>query len=86
MCANILHGLPIADDYGRFFATGTFYYVTADAHGPSKASVCRAVHAVSDALVARCSGAVRFPADEPARARVEEHFRQMAGMPEVIGQ
>ena len=37
MCANILHGLPIADDYGRFFATGTSYYVTADAHGQSKA-------------------------------------------------
>lgn len=78
--------LPLISTLHRFFATGSFYYSTGDMHGPAKATVCRAVHAVSDALVARCLGAVRFPTDEEGRRRAERLFHAMAGMPEVMGE
>ncbi len=38
----------------HFFATGTFYHVVADGHGPSKATMCQVVHNVATSARAVC--------------------------------
>ena len=69
----------------RFLATGTFYHVVGDAHGPSRATVHRTIHRVMAAIVRRLLGVVRFPSTVDACREEQEAFREMAGMPYVIG-
>lgn len=69
----------------RFLATGTFYYVVGDAHGPSRATTHRAVHRVLAAIVRRLTGLIAFPTTPEGCRALQRGFYQMAGLPNVIG-
>ena len=66
-------------------ATGSFYHVVGDAHGPSKATVCRAVRRVTAALVARLGSVLHFPRSVEACQEQQNTFFDVAGLPSVIG-
>lgn len=69
----------------RFLATGTFYYVVGDAHGPSRATVHRTVHRVLEVIVRRLIGLIAFPTSVEACRAVQREFHEMAHFPNVIG-
>ena len=54
-----------------------------DGHGPSKATVFRAVHKVTAAICANFSSVITWPDDMDA---VKEAFAEKAGMPDVLGE
>lgn len=62
----------------RFAATDGFYHLVGDAHGVSKATVCRVVHRVADAVVGRIDQYVRWPENLLQQAA---KFRDLAGFP-----
>ena len=72
----------------RFLASGAFYHVVGDAHGPSRATVHRTIHRVRAAIVSAAAGCPPCP---PSTSTVDtcreeqEAFREMSGMPYVIG-
>ena len=69
----------------RYFATGAFFRMVADGHGPSEATVCRAVHRVTDAIIRHCPQAVSWPSDPRAITDIKHAFYQVAGISEVVG-
>ncbi|XP_043217108.1 putative nuclease HARBI1 [Amphibalanus amphitrite] len=69
----------------RFLATGSFYHVVGDAHGPSKATVYRAVHRAVEAIVNRLMGLIAFPNTHEATRALQAQFHGKAGLPNVIG-
>ena len=66
----------------RFYADNGFYHLTADAHGVTKATVCRTVQRVTAAIVDNMFHLVRWPADN---AGTMQDFYAIGGMPRVIG-
>ena len=70
----------------RFFGSDTLYHATGDGHGVSKATVCRVVPKVCNAIIRTCLHAINFPQGEAINEVNEERFRAIAGMPEVIGE
>ncbi|XP_043190027.1 putative nuclease HARBI1 [Amphibalanus amphitrite] len=69
----------------RFYATGAYLRLVGDGHGVSEATVCRAIHRVTDAIIHRCPGAITWPGDPAALGRLKEDFRQVAGLPDIVG-
>ncbi len=64
----------------RFLATGTFHQVIGDTYlGISRASVCRSVNAVNDAICQRGGNFIQFPRGNEAD-RVKAAFYRMHGM------
>uniref|UniRef100_A0A914V606 Putative nuclease HARBI1 n=1 Tax=Plectus sambesii TaxID=2011161 RepID=A0A914V606_9BILA len=67
----------------RFYASGGFYYSVGDANGPSKASVCRAVHQITAAVNRRLfQVTIRWP--NPV-GTLANRFYNYANMPCVAG-
>ena len=77
------HSLMLMLWFGRFYATGGFYQLIGDSHGPSKSTVCRAVHRVTSAICSRLSSVIAWPED---LAVVKQAFFDKAGMRDVIGE
>ena len=69
----------------RWLATGSFYTVIGDAHGPSRATIHQTVHRVMAALVHRLRGLISFPRTREGCRAVQRRFFDMAGLPDVIG-
>ncbi|KAF0297586.1 putative nuclease HARBI1 [Amphibalanus amphitrite] len=69
----------------RFYATGAYLRLVGDGHGVSEATVCRAIHRVTDAIIHRCPGAITWPSDPAALGRLKEDFRRVAGLPDIVG-
>ena len=70
----------------RFLATGSFYTVLDDAHGPRRATIHRNVHRVMAAIVHRLLGLISFPRCREGCREVQRRFFEMAGLPDVIGE
>ncbi|XP_048255266.1 putative nuclease HARBI1 [Haliotis rufescens] len=68
----------------RYFSKGGFYSEIADIHGVSKSSVCRAIHATTDALCATMGDFV-FPTMPSTQKSTKESFFDIAGFPKVLG-
>ena len=58
----------------RFYATGSFFRMVADGRGPHEATVCRAVHRVTDAIVQLCPQAVSWPTDPDSLDAIKTTF------------
>ena len=70
----------------RFLATGGFYHLIGDAHGPSKSTVCRAVKRVVTAInTVLFDELVRWPNSEHALSAIPIKFREYGGMVSVGG-
>ncbi len=70
----------------RFYASGQVYYGNGDAHGISKATVCRCVHEVTAVLLNRILlEQVRWPEGATAMEAIGERFYKKAKMPSVCG-
>ena len=69
----------------RFLATGSFYTIVGDAHGPSRATIHRTGHRVLAAIIRRLLGLIGFPRSREACRAVQRRFFDMAGLPDVIG-
>ena len=69
----------------RFYASGCFYMDTASGHGISKASVSRAVHAVTEALCENVNEYISFPLQEDSIRRNKTKLYEIAQFPNVIG-
>ena len=59
--------------------------MVADGHGPSEATVCRAVHRVTDAIIRHCPQAVAWPLAPDAMAEIKDAFYEVAGIGDVVG-
>ena len=69
----------------RYFASGSFYLDVGDNHGISKASVSRALHRVTAAIISHAGNYIHF-SNEPNFVRIlKASFYEIAGMPNVIG-
>ena len=69
----------------RYFASGSFYLDVGDNHGISKASVSRALHRVTAAIISHAGNYINF-SNEPNFVRIlKASFYEIAGMPNVIG-
>ncbi|XP_030842642.1 putative nuclease HARBI1 [Strongylocentrotus purpuratus] len=69
----------------RFYATGSFYAVTGDLQGVSKASVSRVVRDISRVLVREASNYIVFPRDRASLLQVKRGFTDMCGIPNTLG-
>ncbi|PAA78295.1 hypothetical protein BOX15_Mlig031326g1 [Macrostomum lignano] len=70
----------------RFLACGSFYHAVGDAHGVSKATLCRTVRRVVTALNNRLfDELVRWPECNQKRAQIAQDFYRVGGMPCVAG-
>ena len=67
----------------RFFAQGAFYRV--ESMGISTSSLCRIVHSVARALVARVGDFIKLPEDEASIARTKQQFYAIKQFPSVLG-
>lgn len=70
----------------RFLATGAYYRVIGDAHGPSESSICRnnqrVVSAINSTLFDEI---IHWPSGNNELATIPYRFRQIGGMPCVCG-
>ncbi|KAL2087184.1 hypothetical protein ACEWY4_018243 [Coilia grayii] len=69
----------------RFYATGSYYEVLGDGLGLSRASLSRAVTAVTDVLLLHLAERMSFPSTPEDIRRVNQGFHAIAGLPRVIG-
>ncbi|KAI4887994.1 hypothetical protein NFI96_010453 [Prochilodus magdalenae] len=69
----------------RFYASGSFYEVLGDGLGLSKASISRAVTAVTQVLL-QLDKRITFPKTPEDIARVNQGFHAIADIPQVIGE
>ncbi|KAL2099465.1 hypothetical protein ACEWY4_005945 [Coilia grayii] len=69
----------------RFYATGSYYEVLGDGLGLSRASLSRAVTAVTDVLLLHLAERMSFPSTPEDIRRVNQGFHAVAGLPRVIG-
>jgi len=69
----------------RFHATGTFQLVVGDTFDICKATVCRAVNKVTEAIAALRSKYVKFPASPQQRQDIMNLFYTASKMPGVLG-
>lgn len=69
----------------RFYATGTFQLVVGDTFAVSKATVCRVVHKVTEAIAGLRTKYVNFPATQQQRQDTMNVFYSASKMPGVIG-
>ena len=67
-------------------ATGGYYHLVGDAHGPSKASVCRAVRRVTAAINFHFGGIIAFPENVEVCREAQASFFDVARLPSVIGE
>lgn len=67
----------------RYLAKASFFSECGDLHGISRASVSRAVDAVTKSICHRLDN-IHFPTEEEAN-RVKHDFYQIAGFPNVLG-
>ena len=70
----------------RFYATGGFYIIVGDGHGPATATVCRVVHRVTHALVREFSHVICWPTDRESVDAIKAKFYAIAGIPDVVGE
>ena len=68
----------------RFYASGTFQEVCGDLQNISQPSRSRIVYKVSRVLAAQRAQFIRFPDGDEAEG-VKNNFRNMHGLPQVIG-
>ncbi|XP_023312753.1 putative nuclease HARBI1 [Anoplophora glabripennis] len=68
----------------RFYATGSFQTVMGDVHGISKATVCRCVKKVSEAIASLRESYIEFPQNEEL-GTVAKKFFELGRFPGVIG-
>lgn len=70
----------------RYFATGSFQSVLAEAHGVKLNSVSRSIHSVSLELRLRMHNYVKIPDGRNQRLDdIKQGFHNIAGFPNVIG-
>ncbi|XP_060585142.1 putative nuclease HARBI1 [Ruditapes philippinarum] len=70
----------------RYYATGSFQSVIADAHGVKINSVSRSIHYVSRELSLRLSRYVNFPDGRTQQLDdIKDGFHNIAGFPNVLG-
>ncbi|XP_056585856.1 putative nuclease HARBI1 [Triplophysa dalaica] len=69
----------------RFYATGSFLQVLGDGLGLSKASVSRAVQAVTNALLPLAEEHIQFPASRQDITEIQQYFLTHHHIPQVIG-
>ena len=69
----------------RVLATGSFQDVVSEGHGISKASVCRKLHLVTQAIVRHRRGEISFPNTVEDLRRVKEDFFEISHFPNVCG-
>jgi hypothetical protein len=70
----------------RFLATGAFYRVVGDAHGPSEATICRNVKRVVSAInLTLFDELIRWPSNNNDITHIPHRFREIGGMPCVSG-
>jgi hypothetical protein len=66
----------------RFLATGSFYRVIGDAHGPSESTICRNVQRVISAINSTLfDEVIRWPAGDAEIVTIPYRFREICGMP-----
>ena len=68
----------------RFYASGTFQEVCGDLQNILQPSQIRIVYKVSRVLAAQRAQFIRFPDGDEAEG-VKNNFRNMHGLPQVIG-
>ena len=68
----------------RYFASGSFFSLTADVHGVSKSSVCRIVHRVASAISKNQSMRIEFPLNEMDQRDIKVKFAHI-GFPNTLG-
>ena len=68
----------------RYFASGSFFSLTADIHGVSKASVSRIIHKVANVISRKRSMRIQFPSNVHEQLNVKIKFAQM-GFPNTLG-
>lgn len=66
----------------RYFATGSFLIVCGDFGGVSKASACRIIHKVSEAIAKLRPDFVKFPSNIE---NITQGFYDIARFPRVVG-
>jgi hypothetical protein len=70
----------------RFLATGAFYRVVADAHGPSEATICRNIKRVVSAInLTLFDEYIRWPSNNNEISHIPLRFQEIGGMPCVCG-
>ena len=69
----------------RFYASGSFQNVIADAHNIHISSVSRCINRVSRALSQRINNYITFPSEEQGRISVKQGFYERANFPNVLG-
>ena len=68
----------------RFYATGSFQSVIGEVFHVHKATVCRVIHRVSNALTRLLNTVVKFPSKQE-EDEIAAHFFNVAGFPKVCG-
>jgi hypothetical protein len=69
----------------RYFASGAFMQAIGDTMGRDKATVSRAVTAVTDALCEIRDDFIIWPDEVNRKTEIKDHFYRKAGFPNVIG-
>jgi hypothetical protein len=70
----------------RFLATGAFYRVVGDAHGPSEPTICRNLKRVVSAInTTLFDELIRWPSVNNELTLIPHRFREIGGMPCVSG-
>lgn len=68
----------------RFYASGSLYIVMGDTQFASKATICRVVGKVSEAIASLNDRYISFPTNNEAKI-IAQHFYTYAGFPGVCG-
>ena len=82
------HALPVDTQVLAalsFYSSGSFQWMVGNGVGMTKASVCRAVDAVTNALCRHAREHIRFPATPDELIKNKLQFSRIAGMPNVVG-
>ncbi|XP_069105076.1 putative nuclease HARBI1 [Argopecten irradians] len=69
----------------RFYASGSYMSVIAEAHGVSKMAVSRAVKIVTDLIVGQSNEHIVFPMNRQDQLTVKQNFYNIRGFPSVLG-